>query len=308
MRNLPQARPQAGADCMKPGRVLILVALIPIGFAVLLLLARPKPHVSAKVSAAVPAAPVASVGTPTPAAAGSPKPASEKSTPKGPVFPFQPGEVLSYRVSWTTFASAATIQISAIERRNLYGWDAWHFRAVANTVQPVRSIFTIDDQFDAYADAATFSSHQYEMDLDEMGKQQKNMMELTPQGQVPRSPLASVIVAPGTRDPITLLQSMRAFDWDRNGEMRVPVFDGHHLYEIHAAREAASEKVSVPAGTYTATRIGVGIFSNGKEVQETRFEVWLAHDAAKTPVVAQAEIPFGTFRVELTGAHAGKNP
>jgi hypothetical protein len=52
----------------------------------------------------------------------------------------------------------------------------------------------------------------------------------------------------------------------------------------------------------------VGIFSNGKEVQETRFEVWLANDATKTPVVAQAEIPFGTFRVELTSVRPGKTP
>jgi uncharacterized protein DUF3108 len=294
---------------MKPGRVVVLVALIPVGFAVLLVLARPKPHAIAETpTAPAPASPAEHI----PSASGTtttdvPKTASEKAAPKGPAFPFQPGEELDYRVSWTTFSSAATIRLSAIERRNLYGWDAWHFRAVANTQQPVRSIFTIDDQFDSYVDAATFGSHQYEMYLDEMGKQQKSMMELTPQGQVPRSPLASVIVAPGTRDPIALLQSMRAFDWDHNAEMRVPVFDGHKLYEIRATREAASEKITVPAGTYTATRISVGIFSEGKEVQQTRFEVWLAHDAAKMPVVAQAEIPFGTFRVELTSVHLGKS-
>jgi hypothetical protein len=294
---------------VKSGRVLFLVALIPIGFAVLLLLARPRPHASAIASASLPVAPT-TAATPVnpPAAPDSPKSAAEKPLSKGPVFPFEPGEVLSYRVSWTTFTSAATIQISAVERRNLYGWDAWHFRAVANTVQPVRSIFAIDDQFDSYADAATFGSHQYEMNLDELGNQQKNVMELTPQGQVPRSPLASVVVAPGTRDPVTLLESMRAFDWDHNGELRVPVFDGHHLYEIRATREATGEKVSVPTGTYTTTRIAMGIFSNGKEMQATRFELWLANDAAKTPVAVQAEIPFGTFRVELTGIHAGKNP
>ena len=43
----------------------------------------------------------------------------------------------------------------------------------------------------------TLASHQYEMYLNEMGKADKSMMELTPQGTVPRGGIASVIVPPG---------------------------------------------------------------------------------------------------------------
>ena len=49
------------------------------------------------------------------------------------------------------------------------------------------------------------ASHQYEMYFNEMGKTEKSMMELTPQGTVARGGIASVIVPPGTRDPIALL-------------------------------------------------------------------------------------------------------
>src|SRR5215469_9235728 len=64
--------------------------------------------------------------------------------------PFRMGESLKYQVSWAAFATAADVELSIPERRELYGWKTWHFRATAHTVSPVRTLFTIDDQFDSY--------------------------------------------------------------------------------------------------------------------------------------------------------------
>jgi len=235
------------------------------------------------------------------------KPAVPAAPQPAPV-PFHYGETLDYRVAWATFSTAATIRIATIEQRDLYGWSSWHFRAVANTVKPVRTLFAIDDEFDSYTDAANFSGHQYEMYLDELGRKETNLMEFTPQGSVPRGNVASVIVPPDTRDPIGLLYSLRAADWDHARELRAEVFDGRNLYEVHATRESAEESVTVAAGKYSTSRIAIQVFAHGKEVAGTQFQVWLAHDAAHTPVSMRAEIPFGTFHVELTSAadHAQK--
>ena len=229
-----------------------------------------------------------------------------KEAAKTAVVPFSPGEILDYNVSWAAFPSAATLHLSVIERRNLYGWDSWHMKATGSTENPVRRIFEIDDEFDSYMDAATLASHQYEMYLNEMGKSEKSMMELTPQGSVPRGGIASVIVPPGTRDPIALLQSMRAWDWDRTAEMRVPVFDGHNLYDVHANRDAADEEVAVPAGNFRAAKIAVHIYKGATEMQQIRFTLWVARNGARVPVAMEAELPFGTFRLELTQIAAGK--
>ena len=208
--------------------------------------------------------------------------------------------MLDYNVSWAAFPSAATLHLSVIERHNLYGWDTWHLRATGSAENPVRRIFEIDDEFDSYTDAVSLASHQYETYLNEMGKAEKSMMELTPQGTVPRGGIASVIVPPGTRDPVALLQTMRAWDWDRSPEMRTPVFDGHNLYDVHANREAADEQVVVAAGDFRTTKIAVHIYKGGTEMQQIRFTLWLAKNAARTPAALEAELPFGTFRMELT--------
>jgi hypothetical protein len=230
-------------------------------------------------------------------AAKEPSVATEASPP-----PFRIGEKLNYRIAWANFSSAATVQLAVAERRDLYGWDTWHLRAQAHTLSPVRALFAIDDQFDSYTDASTLESRQYEMYLQELGKQQNLVLHLTARGTPPRGAGATVIVQPGTRDPVGALYSLREVNWQTTAGARTPVFDGKTLYEMDAHREAAREQVTVAAGTYSAAKIEVHLYERGREVPDTRFEIWFAQDAARTPVLIQADVPFGSLRGELTGA------
>ena len=216
--------------------------------------------------------------------------------------PFRIGEKLTYRIAWANFSSAATVQLAVAERRDLHGWDTWHLRAQAHTLSPVRALFAIDDQFDSYTDATTLESRQYEMYLQELGKQQSRVLHLTSQGVPPRGAGATVIVQPGTRDPVGALYSLRQVDWQNAAEARTPVFDGKTLYEMDARRDAAREQVTVAAGTYSAAKIEVRLYERGREVPDTRFAIWLAQDPARTPVLIQADVPFGSLRAELTGS------
>src|SRR5208282_5203192 len=105
-------------------------------------------------------------------------PAKESSKPAA--VPFQAGETLEYRLSWERFLGAATVRLIVVERRDLNGWDAWHFRALGSSEQPLRAIFAIDDQFDSYTDAVTLAGHRYEMYRDELGRKHQDTIELTP--------------------------------------------------------------------------------------------------------------------------------
>ena len=216
-----------------------------------------------------------------------------------PAMPFRTGEVLNYRLEWAPFSNAASVQTAVVERRDLFGWQTWHFRAALHSQPPLRNLFEVDDQFDSYTDAANLESHQYEMYLDEMGKKQDEVMHLIAIGQSRRGNVAPVIVQPGTRDPLGAFYELRATDWKRTPELRVPLYDGSDLYEMRAHVEVASETVAIAMGNYQATRIAIRLFMHGKEVPQTNFSVWLARDAARTPVLVVAEMPYGNFRGEL---------
>ena len=70
------------------------------------------------------------------------------------------------------FPTAASLQVTVPEKRDLFGWPTWHFRAALHTQIPVRSLFTIDDQFDSYADTHTLDTRRYETYQNELGARQ----------------------------------------------------------------------------------------------------------------------------------------
>jgi hypothetical protein len=224
--------------------------------------------------------------------------ASKISAPEIPM-PFRTGEILNYRVAWAIFPNAAALQISVVERRNLLGWQTWHFQASAHSVFPARTLFEVDDQFDSYTDATTLESHQYEMYLNEMGSKQNEVLHLIAVGQSNRGNVAPVIVQPGTRDPLGAFYALRAVDWQRTPDFHIPVYDGSDLYDVRARQESASDPVAVDAGNFQAAKISLRLFEHGREVPHTGFLVWFAHNAARTPVLVLAEMPLGNVRVEL---------
>jgi hypothetical protein len=224
---------------------------------------------------------------------------STKITSPEPAMPFRTGEILNYRVAWAIFPNAAALQMSVVERRNLLGWQTWHFRASAHSENPARALFEVDDQFDSYTDTTSLESHQYELYLNEMGSTQNEVLHLITVGQFSRGTVAPVLVQPGTRDPLGAFYALRAVDWQRTPEFHVPVYDGSDLYELRARLEAASEAVVVDAGNFQATKISLRLFEYGRQVPHTSFKGWFAHNAARTPVLVLAEMPVGNVRVEL---------
>jgi hypothetical protein len=232
-----------------------------------------------------------------------------KSRPAAPLapqemtMPFRVSEKLYYRIAWSAFSNAAMLELSVPERRDLFGWRTWHFQAAFHTIRTVRTLFAIDDQFDSYTDTSSLECRQFEMYLNELGKSESDVLHLIPTGQHARAPGAATVVLPGTRDPLGMLLTLRAADWQRTPELRVPVYDGHDLYEMRAHLEAASDPVQTDAGSFTASRIAIAVFQNGKQDPAIQFTIWLANDAARTPVQVVATLPFGNLRVELTSAN-----
>jgi hypothetical protein len=216
--------------------------------------------------------------------------------------PFRVGETLNYRVTWAAFATAASLQVTVPERRNLFGWATWHFRATLHTQNPVRTLFTIDDEFDSYADASTLETHQYEGYLNELGRKDAYVLHFVPVGQASRAAGTDVRVLPGTRDPVGILYALRGVDWQRTPEFRAPLYDGHDIYQVSARLEARSDAVTVAAGNFPASRIAVRLSQKDKQVADINFELWLANNSTRTPVQFQAALPFGSVRAELTAA------
>jgi hypothetical protein len=243
-----------------------------------------------------------------PAGAGAEKPASpadpKKSTPPvDPGPPLRAGEVLEYTANVAKVNNVASLKVQVAGRGNFLGKSAWHLRASAHTQNPLRMIFELDDQFDSYSDAGTLVSMQYEMHLSERGQKVESVQRMTATGKEPAPADATEArVLPGTRDPLGMMQYLRNVDWTKMPEVRGPVYDGRKLYDVRAKLASSSASVTVPAGSYTASKIVIRVFDNGVEMKDASFNLFLANNLAHTPVLLEATLPFATARVELVKA------
>ena len=217
--------------------------------------------------------------------------------------PLRAGEVLEYSANVSELNNVASLRLQVAGRGNFLGKSTWHLQAFAHTQNPLRMVFELDDQFDSYSDAATLVSLQYEMHLSERGQKVDSVQRMTTTGQEPASPdAAQARVLPGTRDPLGFMQFLRNIDWTKTPEVRCPVYDGHKLYDVRAKRAPGSEKVNVPAGDYTASKIGIRVFDNGAEMKDASFALYVSNNTERTPVLLEAVMPFATARVELLKA------
>ena len=220
--------------------------------------------------------------------------------PVDTALPLRAGEALEYTANVSKLNDVATLRLQVAGRGNFLGKSTWHLQAFAHTQNPLRMVFELDDQFDSYSDAGTLASLQYEMHLSERGQKVESVQRMTATGKEPASADATQArVLPGTRDPLGLMQYLRNVDWAKTPEVRSPVYDGHKLYDVRAKLAPGSEKVNVPAGDYTASKIAIRVFDNGVEMKDASFTLYMANNAAHTPVLLEAVMPFATARVEL---------
>jgi hypothetical protein len=217
--------------------------------------------------------------------------------------PLRAGEILEFSGSLANVKDVADLKLQIAGRGNLGGKSAWHLQAFAHTLNPLRMVFELDDQFDSYSDAGTMVSLQYEMHLSERGEKVESVQRMTTTGKEPAPQGATEArVLPGTRDPLGMLQFLRFTDWTKTPELRCPVYDGHKLYDVRAKIIGSSENVAVTSGKYSTSKIQIRVFDNGVEMKDAAFMLYLANVPAKTPVLLEATLPFATARVELVKA------
>ena len=226
-----------------------------------------------------------------------------KSPPEPAPGVLRSGEVLEYAADVSKLTNVANLRLQVLERRDFLGKSAWHLQAFAHTENPLRMVFELDDQFDSYSDAGTLSSLQYEMHLNERGQKLDSIQRMTADNSVPVPVHATATHGlPGTHDPLGMMQYLRSVDWSETREVRSPVYDGHKLYDVHALVAGPSENVTVPAGSFTASKIDIQVFDNGTEMKDARFALYLANNAVRTPVLLEAVLPFATAQVQLLRA------
>jgi hypothetical protein len=233
-----------------------------------------------------------------------PKPPA--AAPAAPPTPFHNAESLSYSGAWLSVKDVIAAQLIANDDRPFNARPAWHFLAKLQTKNPLRYMLPVDDQFDSYSSHTDFAGEQFEMHLHESSKIENHILRLTPSPSPLPAGATQVQVLRGTRDALGFLYYLRTVNWQQTTDARSPVFDGRRVYDVHATVVTRQSDITVAAGKFTATGLSIRPYINGKELADTKITLWIAQDAAHTPILIELELPFGSGRIELTQAIPGK--
>lgn len=208
------------------------------------------------------------------------------------------GEILNYRIDWQRYTGAGVAQLEIVDRKDFYGSQAWHFRAIVHTSQPARALYPMDDQIDSYALVTNLEGREYQEHFREFGKPEDTVAALIAPGETSDTPGPRVIVPAGTRDALSAIYLLRATNWRKQKGLSVPVYDGENVYEM-VVKAGEPSKVRVTTGSYQATEIVIHLLDGQKEIPDEHFRIWLADDEARTPLLCEAELPIGKLRIEL---------
>jgi hypothetical protein len=223
-----------------------------------------------------------------------------------PAAPFRNAETLAYSGAWLSLSDVLAIQLSANDDRPFNAHSIWHFQARLQTKNPLHYVLAVDDRFDSYSAHADFSGEQFEMHLNEGSKVETHILRITPSQTPLPAGATQVQLLHGTRDALGFLYYLRTVNWQQTTEVRSPVFDGRKVYDVHATVVTPRSDLAVAGGKFTATGLSIRPYLNGKELADTKITLWIAQDAARTPVLIELALPFGSGRVELTQTVPGK--
>jgi hypothetical protein len=223
-----------------------------------------------------------------------------------PAAPFRNAESLAYSGAWLSLSDVLSIQLNANDDRPFNAHPEWHFQARLQTKNPLHYVLAVDDRFDSYSAHTDFAGEQFEMHLNEGSKVENHILRIAPSQAPLPAGATQVQLLHGTRDALGFLYYLRTVNWQQITEVRSPVFDGRKVYDVRAAVVTPRSDLKVAAGNFTATGLSIRPYFNGKELADTKITLWIAQDAAHTPVLIELVLPFGSGRVELTQAVPGK--
>ncbi|MFN0087723.1 MAG: DUF3108 domain-containing protein [Blastocatellia bacterium] len=211
--------------------------------------------------------------------------------------PFVVGERLAFNVSWSTFPTAARIEMEVADQGLFFGHESYQIRAKVETLGQIRSLFgDIDHQYNSYVNRKTALPHRLVTSV-RQGQAQVEQITLfdQPKRQATFSDESSVALPGETYDIASLVYGLRLRGVSEGQQLTLTALYGKELIQVEGEVKGR-ERIQTQAGTYNT--LCVKLTPKGK-LSKYRVRVWLSDDAQRLPVLVVAKLPFGEPRAEL---------
>ena len=233
--------------------------------------------------------------TPPPKATSSrPAPDSENSNGGSPLVV---GERLVYNVSWSSFPSAARVEMEVAAQGRFYGRESYQLRSRVETLGQVRSLFgDVDNQYTSYVSPGDAVPYRVVSAIHQGQRRSEEVIVFDRSKQkAVFSDDSEVSIRDETYDLTSLVYWLRLQPLTDGSKYKFAALYEKELIEIEAVVKGR-ERVIAQAGAYSA--VLVNLYPKGK-YNAYRGCVYISADSQRLPVMFKANLPVGEARAEL---------
>ena len=216
--------------------------------------------------------------------------------------PFQAGEKLSYRVSWSNIIEAGTAELHATAEDGRP--NSLRLQAKALTAAAVAANYPFKDDFVSHFDTLTRSPWLYEKNFTERKRVVRDRVTFNQSNRTAlftnsKNQSKQKAIELGTQHPVSSLYAIRGVGLTPGMQVAFPVLDGGIQY-ILEARVVAAELITVKVGSFNAHRVDVSLRRESGPMANRSITAWISADARRLPVLVTVALPVGAAVIELT--------
>ncbi|MCI0391581.1 MAG: DUF3108 domain-containing protein [Acidobacteria bacterium] len=212
--------------------------------------------------------------------------------------PFVVGERLVYNVSWSSFSSAARIEMEVVGQGQFYGQESYQLRSKVETLGQMRSLFgDVDNQYTSYVSMSSALPHRVVSAINQGQRKAEAVTVLDQSKQKATfSDDSTVSIRGGTYDLTSIIYGLRLRPLTDGSKYKFTAIYEKELIEVEAIVKGR-ERIVAQAGSFNA--ILVKFYPKGK-YSSFRGQIYISDDSQRLPVMVKARLPVGEARAELT--------
>jgi hypothetical protein len=217
---------------------------------------------------------------------------------------FQPGETLTYDVSWSNIISAGTLTMEVKGKTLPDGKSVLEFIVTGHSTGLVGSLYPVTETALSVFDPLVMQSLSYSL-KEKYGKKERQRVVVFDRAQktvistLNNDPPATLDVPEQVQDGLSSLYYLRTReDLDTGKTIVIDVLDSEKNWSVEF-QVLGREKLKTPLGEFPTIKVRTypkykGVFMNKGEVF-----IWLTDDRRKVPVLIKSHLKVGSFVLSL---------
>jgi hypothetical protein len=222
--------------------------------------------------------------------------------------PFKIGETLTYDISWSSYVTAGTAVMIVKEKRPSYNSTAYYIVAEGRPTPLVAKLYSLYYKFDTLLDSYTLLPQRGSVYQEEgsrhrlkVSKFDQNAHKVIFEYQAAGTATDTFAVPAYVQDALSAVYVLRSVPLKAGDRMTMPVTDNGSNYKVQV-EVAPAEQLKMASSELKAWKLRLGILDASGKPQARNVALWISDDARRLPMKLQADLPVGSFNLNLREA------